>query len=325
MQLNAGKNGRVLRQWFVFSVIAVLSQAALAAGLFPEPIYVSLKLANQVQKFPSDAAWAGGPNMLYNAITPNGNVLLATSPSTATVYAFDTRDGKQLAVIKVGAAPKGIKISPNGKEAYVSNEDGNSISVIDVNSYQVVATIKTAAMPHNVRFSANGALAYVTLQGGAGLGVIDTASRKVSRVIPIPGLEGPHNLDLSSDGNTAFVRDVSNHVAVLNLSSGRVEKIIEVGVGHAGIDVFPNGKYAATGAIADDIVTILDLSNLSVIRKIKVGNGPHGVRASKDNRWLYVTVTADDKVVVIDTQSWQIKQEYSVGSFPFWVAVVDNP
>jgi len=316
---------RVLRRWFIFNIFLMVNVSVLADDLFPAPAYVSLKLANQVQKMPSDVAWTGGPDMLFNAISPDGSVLLVTSPSTASVYAFDANKGKQRALIKVGQAPKGVKISPNGKEAYVSNEGSDSISVIALSSFKVVATIKTDDMPHNVRFNENGSLAYVTLQGGAGLGVIDTASRKVIRVIPIPGLEGPHNLDLSKDGETALVRDVANHVAVLDLASGKVKKIINVGMGHAGIDVLPNGRYAATGAIADEVVTIIDLNSLSIVKTIKVGNGPHGVRASKDGRWLYVAVTADDIVVVIDTRSWEIKKTYKVGSFPFWVAVIDNP
>jgi YVTN family beta-propeller protein len=163
------------------------------------------------------------------------------------------------------------------------------------------------------------------LQGGAGLGVIDTASRKVTKVIPIPGLEGPHNLDLSKDEKTAFVRDTGNSVAAVDLASGKVKKLMKTGNGHAGIDVFPNGKYVVTGAIADEFITVMDAEKLEVIQQIKVGNGPHGVRASKDNRWLYVAVTADDKVVVVDTKTWKVTKEYKVGSFPFWVAVNGNP
>ena len=45
-------------------------------------------------------------------------------------------------------------------------------------------------------------LAYVTLQGGAGIAVIDTAARKMVKVIPVPGITGPHNLDLSADEKT---------------------------------------------------------------------------------------------------------------------------
>ncbi len=309
----------------LFVVTTLFSCTVIATGNFPEPTYVTIKLANQVVQYPAEKVWKGGPNMLYNSITPDGKMLLATSPNTSSVYAFDTNTGKQLAIIKVGKASKGLKISPNGKEAYVSNEADNTISVIDLTSLNVVATIKTEKMPHNVRFNNNGDIAYVTLQGGAGLGVINTTSRRVTSIIPIPGLTGPHNLDLSKDEKTAYVRDLIGNIAALDLLTGKVKKIIQVGKGHAGIDVIPNGQYVFTGAIADNIVTVIDTKTLSIVKKINVGYGPHGVRASADNRWVYATVTSEDKVVVIDTQTLKVVKKYKTGSFPFWIAVNGNP
>jgi len=291
---------------------------------FPGPVYVSLKQDNGVVSFPGSTFWKGGPSMLYTAVTPDGKVLMVTSPTTDRVYAFDTGSGEQVAVVATGKTPKGVKVTPDGKEAWVSNESGNSISIVDLSTYEVVGTVATEKMPHNVRFSQDGKSGYVTLQGGAGLGVIDTAEQKLTRIIPLPGITGPHNLDLSGDGKTAFVRDIVNSVAVLDLETGTVIKVIRAGNGHAGIDVLPDGRYVVTGAIGDTFVTVIDPGTLEVVKKIPVGKGPHGVRASADSRWIYVTVTADNKVVVIDTETLEVVREYPVGSFPFWAAVPGN-
>lgn len=309
------------------ALLALLLTAALPAGAgeFPAPAFVTLKHDNAVVAFPAQRVWAGGPDMLYDAVTPDGATLLVTSPSSNSVYAFATDSGRQQAVIAVGKAPKGVKISPDGRLAYVSNEGDASISVVDLASWKVVGRIATEQGPHNVRFSADGKTAYVTLQGSGGLGVIDTGSRKMTRVIPLPGLSGPHNLDLSADGRTAFVRDIVHSVAAVDLASGKVEKILPVGNGHAGIDVTPDGRYVFTGAIGDEVVTVIDPRTLSVIKRIEVGSGPHGVRASRDSRWVYVSVTAANKVVVIDTRTLAVAKEIPVGQFPFWVAVRGNP
>ena len=163
--------------------ILIQTQATAAEGAsavtFPVA-YVSIKQDNEVEVFPDMTIWEGGPTMLYTALTPNGEVLLVTSPSTGSVYVFDTGSGKQLAIIKTGKAAKGVKISPDGSEAYVSNEGEATISVVDLKTLAVVGSIRTEDMPHNVRFSEDGKKAYVTLQGGAGLGVIDTRTRKVT-------------------------------------------------------------------------------------------------------------------------------------------------
>ncbi len=306
-------------------IAGLVAAPLLHAQEFPESVYVSQKQAGKIAKFNANASWTGGPNMLYEAITPDGKRLLVTSPSKQSVYVFDSSTGKQLKIIKVGKASKGIKISPNGKEAYVSNEGENTISVVDLATYKVVAKISTAKMPHNVRFSDDGKMAYVTLQGGAGIGVIDTKTRSVVKVIPTPGLTGPHNLDLSKDGKIAFVRDTVKNVAVVDLVKGSVIKVVKVGLGHSGIDVSPNGKYVYTGGIAGDTVSVIDAKTHAIVKTIKVGKGPHGLRTSKDSRWLYVSITAGSQLLVIDTKTFKVSKEIKLAGFPFWVAVKGNP
>ena len=291
---------------------------------FPETVYISMKKSATVETFPQQVIWKGGPNMLYDAVTPNGEMVLSTSPSSNSVYVFNVKNGKQLAVIKVGKAPKGVKITPDGKFAYVANQGSADVSVININKLAVVDTIAVKDGPHNVRFTKSGNLAYVTLQGGAGLAVIDTHARKMIRVIAVPGITGPHNLDLSADEKTAFVRDFVHHVAVLDLQSGEVKKVITVGNGHGGIDVSPNGEFVATAAIGDDFISVINTKDLSV-KNIKVGNGPHGIRASKDSRWIYVTLTKDNEVVVINVANMSVEKRIPVGKFPFWIAVKGNP
>jgi YVTN family beta-propeller protein len=291
---------------------------------FPETIFISMKKSGTMETFPTEVTWQGGPNMLYNAVTPDGQRVLSTSPSSNTVYVFDSTNGKQLAVISVGKAPKGVKVTPDGKFAYVSNQGSADISVINLATLSVVGNIKVEEGPHNVRFTNDGQTAYVTLQGGAGIGVIDTKTRKMTRVIPVPGITGPHNLDLSSDEKTVFVRDFVHHVAVLDLATGKVKKVIKVGNGHGGIDVAPNGKFVATAAIGDSFISVFDSETLS-IKNIEVGNGPHGIRASKDSQWIYVTVTKDNTVAVVNANTLKVEKKIAVGEFPFWVAVQGNP
>lgn len=291
---------------------------------FPKYVYITMKKSGTVETFPSETVWKGGPNMLYTAVTPNGNVVLSTSPSSNLLYVFDAASGKQLAIITVGKAPKGVKVTPDGKYAYVSNQGSANVSVVSLKSLKVVDTIKVKEGPHNARFTRDGKLAYVTLQGGAGIAVIDTVKRKMVRVIPVPGITGPHNLDLSFDEKTAYVRDFVHNIAVLDIKSGTVKKVIEVGNGHGGIDVSPDGRYVATAAIGADYISIINPKTLTV-KNIKVGNGPHGIRASEDSRWIYVTITKDNLVVVIDAKSMKIEKKIAVGKFPFWIAVKNNP
>jgi len=304
---------------------SVSTQTARATNKeFPETVYISMKKSATVEEFPSENSWDGGPNMLYTAVTPDGKKVFSTSPSENTLYVFNAASGKRLAIIPVGKAPKGVKVTPDGKLAYVSNQGSANISVVDIESLSVIDTIKVEKGPHNARFTRDGKLAYVTLQGGAGIAVIDTATRKMTRVIPVPGITGPHNLDLSADERTAYVRDFVHHVAILDLNTSKVKKVIKVGNGHGGIDTAPNGRFVATAAIGDDIISVINTDTLEVIN-IKVGNGPHGIRTSLDNKWIYVTVAKENIVAVINTNTMTVEKKIAVGKFPFWVAVQGNP
>lgn len=291
---------------------------------FPEPVYVSMKGSAQIAQLPSQQVAPGGPNMLYTALSPDGKTLLATSPSTGTVYVFDATSLAQRAIIPVGKAPKGVKVTPDGRFAYVSNQGSADISVIDLNSLKNIGEIKVEKGPHNVRFTKDGALAYVTLQGGAGIGVIDTKTKLMTKVIAVPGITGPHNLDLSSDEKTAYVRDFVHNVAILDLTTEQVIKVIKVGNGHGGIDIDPAGRFVATAAIGDSVVTIIDPKSYAV-QTIDVGKGPHGIRSSRDSQWIYVTLTGENKIAVINTKTMKVEKKIPVDKFPFWISVLGNP
>lgn len=302
----------------------VVPTAKASKREFPKSVFISMKKSGTLETFPTETVWKGGPNMLYTAVTPSGKMVLSTSPSSNSLYVFDAESGKQLAIIPVGKAPKGVKVTPDGEFAYVSNQGSGDVSVVNLKSLTVVDSIKVKEGPHNARFTRDGSLAYVTLQGGAGIAVIDTAKRKMIRVIAVPGITGPHNLDLSSDEKTAYVRDFVHNVAVLDIKSGTVKKVIKVGNGHGGIDVSPNGRYVATAAIGADFISVINPKTLTV-KNIKVGNGPHGIRASEDSRWIYVTITKDNVIAVINTKTMTVEKKIAVEKFPFWVAVKNNP
>lgn len=311
--------------------LASLTQAADPAGAnmeadskhFPEPLYITFKADGAMGSLPSNRHWPGGPDMLYDALSPDGKTLVATSPSSNSLYVFDAVSGEQQAVIPVGSVPKGVKISPDGYTVYVCDEGGATVSVVDLQQMQRIATIKVEKIPHNVRFNQDGSLAYVTLQGGAGLGVINTRTHSLEKIIPVPGITGPHNLDLSADGKTAWIRDFVHHVAVLDLESEQVTHVIKVGNGHGGIDMAPDGSFVATAAIGSDIITVINPKTLEST-DIQVGKGTHGVRASKDSRWIYASVTQENRVVVIDARTLKVVEKIDVGGFPFWLALAGN-
>jgi len=197
--------------------------------------------------------------------------------------------------------------------------------VIDMRTLKKIKTIKVGKTPHNARFTADGKRAYITLQDGTGVAVLDMHSLAKVDEIPVPGVHGPHNLDLSANGRVLWVRDLTGSVAAVDLKTRKELAVIPVGPGHAGIDVVPAGRYVFTGGIAGHVVDVIDPATFKVVKQIDVGQGPHGVRASADGRWVYAAVTATNKVAVIDALSLKVVRRIDMhGKLPFWIAVRGN-
>ncbi|MEO7065553.1 MAG: cytochrome D1 domain-containing protein [Rhodanobacter sp.] len=314
---------------FAFALAITLGATSAGASelkdLFPAPIYVTLQTSNSVEVMPTEDSWSALPAAHYDAISPNGKLLLVSSKDLPEAYLVDAHSGKKLATFEIGPTPQGVAISPNNRWGLAVSAGNGTIAVIDLQTKKLVKSVPVGKVPHNIRFTNDGKLAYVTLQGGTGVAVVDVATWKKIDEIPVPGIKGPHNLDLSADGKTLWVRDLVGKVAAVDIASRKELAVILVGLGHAGIDVIPGGRYVFTGAIADHVVDVIDPTTFKVIKRIDVGQGPHGVRASKDGRWVYVGVTGTDKLAVIDTHTLKVvKQIPTHGKLPFWVTVRGN-
>jgi len=312
----------------VFTCACALASWAAAAGpaqYFPSTAYVALQGSNSVESFPGGATWGKLDSAHYVAVSPDGTKLLVSSAGTENAYVVDAKTGKALATIAVGAVPQGVAIGPHGRFGLAVSAGTDSVTVIDMRTHQPVKTIKVGKTPHNARVTADGKLAYVTLQGGTGVAVLDMHNLAKVGEIPVPGVHGPHNLDLSANGRALWVRDLTGSVAAVDLKTRKELAVIPVAPGHAGIDVVPGGRYVFTGGIAGHVVDVIDPATFKVVKQIDVGQGPHGVRASTDGRWVYATVTATNKVAVIDAHSLKVvKQIDTHGKLPFWIAVRGN-
>lgn len=292
---------------------------------FPAPVYVTLQGSSAVESLPSGQLWNALAGAHYDAIGPHGKLMLVSSKNQPEAYLLDARTGKKLATFPIGPVPQGVAISPNGRWGLAVSAGNGTVAVIDMRKRKLVKTIQVGKTPHNIRFSADSKRAYVTLQGAGSIAVVDMRTFARTDTFPVPGLNYPHNLDLSADGKTLWIRGLVSKVAVVDLKTHKVLAVIPVGLGHAGIDVVPGGRYVVTGAIAGHLVDVIDPKTFKVIKRIDVGQGPHGVRASRDGRWIYVGVAGADKVAVIDTRTLDVvKQIPTHGKTPFWVAVPGN-
>lgn len=310
---------------FALSTGIPFVHAATPPDLFPQPIYTTLTKANAVEEMATSSNLDDLPTAHYDAISADGKLLMVSSTDRPESYLVDAQTGKRLATYEIGKVPQGVAISPDERWGMAVAAGEDTVSIIDLKTRKLVKTITVGKTPHNIRFTRDSRIAYVTLQGGTGVAVVDMSSLKKVDEISVPGIKGPHNLDLSPDEKTLWVRDFVGKVAAVDIAAHKVKAVIAVGLGHGGIDVTPGGKYVVTGAIADHIVDVIDPKTMKVIKRVDVGHGPHGVRASADGRWIYASVTGTNQIAVIDANTLDVvKQVPTKGDVPFWISVVGN-
>lgn len=295
---------------------------------FPAPVYVALQGSGAVAVIPGKMIWKGFPQAHYLALGPKGKWLIVSGFSTGNVYLANTVTHKKVATLHIGSLVQGVKIDPKGRYALASDASGGSVAVINLDSRKVVKSIPVGKAPHNIVFSHDGRTAYVTVQGAGKLAVIDMKTLKLAREISIPGMLGPHNLDLNAAGTRLWIRSHSapgrdGSVAVVNLATGKVEHHFKVGPFHGGITTMPRGRYVACTNIGSDTVNVFDANHPKPVKTIRVGQGPHGIRPGPDGHWLYVGSTQDATLDVINLNTFKVVDHIKLpkGSFPFWIAV----
>jgi YVTN family beta-propeller protein len=299
-------------------------------ALFPSPVYVTLQRTGAIEAFPSERVFTGFPQAHYISSSPHGRLLLISGFQNGDAYVADARSGRKIATVHIGGLLQGVKIDPSGRYGFVVDASAGTVAVLALHPVHLLRRIPVGKVPHNVIFAPDDSRAYVTIQGGRALAVIDMRSLALRRTIPLPQVNGPHNLDIDPSGTTVWIRShahpqTDGEVAMVDLRSGNIVHLQHVGLYHGGIDVRPLTPYVFTADIGGDTLDVLDRTTLAIVKRLVVGTGPHGVRVSPNGAWVYVTDTRANRLVVVDAKTLRIVQSIPVaGENPFWLAVVGN-
>ncbi len=151
------------------------------------------------------------------------------------------------------------------------------------------------------------------------LSVIDAATNRV--VATLRGIEGPHNVQASPDGLSAWAVSGHDDAAVrVDAETYEVTGVVSVGDSPAHVVVLPDGSAAYVTNAGDDTVSVIDVGTLEVVATIPVGAYPHGLRPSPDGRLVVLANAGGTTLTVIDTATSTVSAEIEVGKAPVQVA-----
>jgi YVTN family beta-propeller protein len=107
------------------------------------------------------------------------------------------------------------------------------------------------------------------------------------------------------DGEVLYIAEATaNQVAVFDIASGKIIKLISVGENPVGLDISADGsKLYVTSAVPAGKVQIIDVRDGSVTDSIAAGHTPVAVVAGPNSKMLYVCNQFNNNIGVIDLNS----------------------
>jgi YVTN family beta-propeller protein len=243
------------------------------------------------------------------AVSPDGTQIAVLSTGRIAIF---TSEGAVVAEVAHTAGPLGLAWSPDGHHLYASNGDGKVSHLSDQGGWNVTGVLDPVpagapASPVSRRSSGN------------------------------PQTAG---LAISANGKTLYAAlGIRNSVSVIDLATGKAERLIPVGIAPYSLLLDPTGKRLITGnrggespvsgkpaapsagtpvAVDDDTdgaaagsLSIVDV-NAGTITPIPIGKHPAGMAATRDGSTLYTAIEGEDAVAVIDLPAGKLTRTLTV-------------
>jgi YVTN family beta-propeller protein len=226
--------------------------------------------------------------------------------------AFYSTSGNRLNEVKVGIFPHEMAWSPDRRLLYVTDngllwmtdegEGSNTISIIDAAARQKVGVIDLGMYhrPHGIAVLPTTGRLIVTIENPNGLLLIDPVARRVLRKYGVKG-EHPHMVLLGPKAATAWASNTNSGViAVVNLTSGEVEKIIPTGKNPQGGVMTRDSNWVYLTNNASNTISVIDTNQRAVAGNIETGDGPARIALTPDERTLVYNLQAGERVGFAD-------------------------
>lgn len=171
---------------------------------------------------------ADGPHNV--AATPDGRLVLVTSPPADTVTLVDGRAFRVLHVFSGLGRPHDVEIGPGGRRAYVTEENRGLVTVIDLATRRIAWSVRVGSRPHDLAVSRDGRSVWITHgPRQTEITTLDAATGKVEGRIGVGG--AAHDIAFSPYGRRVWVTYWNTpHVGALAAGSRRLLFRVRAGV-----------------------------------------------------------------------------------------------
>ncbi len=174
-----------------------------------------------------------------------GQNRIAALPVDGSATVFSEATGSPTSLAHLGLSPDGMKLvitgEPDGVLYFMQREMSGALAQ--------EGALTLGGRPWHPHYSPDGASIYVPLKGANAVAVVDAATRAERRRITGDGLAEPHGVMFSPDGGTLYVSNnnlagtYATHtpgvgtLVLIDVRSGKVRKVFEVGANPAGMGI----------------------------------------------------------------------------------------
>jgi DNA-binding beta-propeller fold protein YncE len=195
---------------------------------------------------------------------------------------------------------------------------GNQILFLDPATYATTLTLNAfAPRVHELTISPDHRTAYVPIYGdgihgknphpGHLIAFFDLVARRHAGDFSTYPYLAPHALRWGPQGQLYCVCENSGVVLEMNVGTGSIEYVIEVGSDKAHrIEVTPNGAKLYTENEEDTFACVVDLKARKRIKKIPAPNGLAGLGMSPDGKTIVLVDAKLPQIMLVDTDSDEI-------------------
>jgi len=208
---------------------------------------------------------------------------------------------------KSGPYPGGLSIDDKKGYAYVALSRNNTLGIINLKTKQLESQIQVGIAPYTVLIHEN--KAYVSNWGG-----------RQPRTGDKTGPSGGSNVVV--DPKTGIAS--SGTVSVIDLSSNKVIKEIDVHLHPSGMVLSPDKTTIYIANANSDLISVIDTRTNAVIKdlsskpmdELPFGSAPNAVSISQDGKSLFVANGGNNHIAVIDLVKGKVKGLIPTGWYP---------
>jgi YVTN family beta-propeller protein len=201
-------------------------------------LYVSAELdqavdvLDPVQQKKVGSIPTGQPESHMVVMSADGRRAYTANVDAGTVSVLDLEARKTIKVIHVADIVQRISMSQDGQWVFTSDQKRPRLAVIDTTTNEVSSWVELPGVGYGTAATLDGKWLLVTLQSANRVAVIDLSQMKVARTIPV----GAAPVQILVRPGVAYVSCTGDgKVAVLNLETWKVDKLIETGPGADGL------------------------------------------------------------------------------------------